>query len=192
MTGAGRAGSLAEFGDRRLLGDVELQEVVPAVERLRVERVDVGAVGEREPLLVRAGEVLGERRAVAAGLLVLPLAGHEDRHLDLVDERDRGERVGDLRDVVGVGADLRQQVRRPRRAAPGWPCRSGRRPGSACRPRPGRRSGRAGLASWIALLGPVDGEAGVEDAARVERRLRRVDHRQRRDRREARRVASAR
>ena len=36
-------------------GDVELEEVVPAVERLRRERVDVGAVGERGPLAGRPG-----------------------------------------------------------------------------------------------------------------------------------------
>ena len=43
----------------------------------------------------RAGEVLGEVGAVTSGLLVLPLAGHERRHVDLVHERDRVERVGD-------------------------------------------------------------------------------------------------
>ena len=39
-----------------------------------------------------------------------------------------------------------------------------------------------------ALLGPLEGETGVEDAARVEGRLGAVDHRQRRDRCEAGRV----
>ena len=98
--------------DRRLVRDEQLQEVVPAVVRGRVERVDVRAVGEREPLLRRAGEVPDEVGAVSAGLLVLPLAGHEHRHVDLVDERDRVERVGDRGVVVRVGRDLRVQVGR--------------------------------------------------------------------------------
>ena len=75
-----------------------------------VERVDVGAVGEREPLLLGAGEVLDQIGAMTAGLLVLELAGHEHGHVDLVDERDRVQLVGDLRLVMGVGADLGHQV----------------------------------------------------------------------------------
>src|SRR5215218_5759939 len=39
--------------DWRLLGDIELQEVVPAVQGLWVKRVDVSPVGEREPLARR-------------------------------------------------------------------------------------------------------------------------------------------
>ena len=107
-----RSGGLDQrrVGDRRLLGHVELEEVVPAVEVLRRQRVDVRPVGEREPLAVRPGELAGERRAVAAGLLVGPLAGHERRHLDLVHERDRRERVGHLGHVVVVGTNLRHQV----------------------------------------------------------------------------------
>ena len=75
--------------DRRLLRDVELQEVVPAVEGRRVERVDVRPVGEREPLARRSGEVLGQIWAVTAGLLVSPLARHVHGHPDLLDKRDR-------------------------------------------------------------------------------------------------------
>ena len=48
---------------------------------------------------------------MAAGLLVLPLAGQEDRYVDPVDERDRIQRVGDLPVVVLVLVDLRDQVR---------------------------------------------------------------------------------
>ena len=55
-------------------------------------------------------KMLGEIRAVPAGLLVLPLAGHEHRHLDLVDKGDRVEGSATLRHVVGVGPDLRRQV----------------------------------------------------------------------------------
>src|SRR5207302_9451735 len=68
------------------------------------------AVGEGEPLLVRAGEVRDQRRAVSTGLLVLELTGHERRHVDLVHERHRIERVGDRWVVVVVGAYLRVQV----------------------------------------------------------------------------------
>ncbi len=50
--------------------------------------------------------MLGQIGAMAAGLLVLPLTGHEHGGLDLVHERDRVERIGDGRVVVGVLADL--------------------------------------------------------------------------------------
>ncbi len=116
ITPANTAGASAftESGMLRSpLRDVELQEVVPAVERLRVERVGVHAVGEREPLALGAGEAPRERRAVAAGLLVGPLAGEVGRRLDLVHERDRRQRVGDaLRTVVAVGPHLGEQVER--------------------------------------------------------------------------------
>ena len=107
--------------DGRLVSDEQLQEVVPAVEGVRVERVDVCAVGEGEPLLTRPGEVLDQFRAVSPRLLVLPLAGHEDRHLDLVDEGDGVQWVGDRRVVVRVGRDLRVSGRPLRRGALGWP-----------------------------------------------------------------------
>ena len=48
--------------------------------------------------------------------------------------------------------------------------------------------GPAGSAFLLALLGPGDGEARVEDAARIERRGRRVDRRERRDRLEVGRI----
>ena len=95
-------------------GDVELEEVEPAVERRRVERVRVDPVCEREPLPLRAGEARGQRRAVAARLLVGPLAGEEHRDVDLVDEGDRRQRVDHLRAVVVVAPDLRDQVDRLR------------------------------------------------------------------------------
>ena len=87
---------------RRLVRDEQLEEVVPAVEGGRVERVDVGTVREREPLELRAGHVLRQVGAVPAGLLVLELTGHEHRDLDLVDEADRVKRIRDRRDVVRV------------------------------------------------------------------------------------------
>src|SRR4249919_960740 len=76
----GRAGRVLRF----LPGHVELKEVEPAVERLRVERVDVEAVGEGEPLPAGPGEAVGEVRAVRAGLLVVELAGEEYRDVDAV------------------------------------------------------------------------------------------------------------
>ena len=173
--------------DRRFAGDVQLEEVVPAVERVRIERVDVRAVGEREPLPVRAGELADELGAVPPGLLVLPLAGHEDGHVDLVDERDGVERIRDRGVVVGVRLDLRRQVGglAVERLV------GGARRVAALDPLvgvglPAVRSG--GLRLVLALLGPVDGEAGVEDAARVERRRRGVEDRERRDGRERRRL----
>ena len=72
----------------------------------------MGAVCEREPPAVRPAEVLGQGGTVTAGLLVGPLAGHERRHVDLVNERHRCQGVGDLGHVVVVGADLGHQVRR--------------------------------------------------------------------------------
>ena len=170
--------------DRRLVRDVELQEVVQPVVRIRVERVDVGAVGEREPLAGRAGEVLGQVGAVPARLLVLPLAGHERRHLDLVDERDRVEGVGHRWVVGRVFTDLRHQIRGL--AVQGLVGRAGliaffdpRR--CPCLPVAG--TGRFGV--LLALFCPGHRETGVQDAAGVERRRCRVDRRQRRDRLEA-------
>ena len=128
-----------------------------------------------------------QRRAVPAGLLVGVLAGDEARHLDLLDERHRRERVGDLRLVVAVGADLLEQVdglavqRLVGLAGLVALLDALVRPGLAL-----LLGGRLGVVD--ALLGPVDGEARVEHAARVERRLRRVEHRQRRDRGQARRL----
>src|SRR5207249_7946756 len=68
---------------RRLVRDVQLEEVVPTVVRLRVERVDVSTVGEGEPLLIGAGEMRDELGAVPAGLLVFELTRHERRDVDL-------------------------------------------------------------------------------------------------------------
>ena len=79
-----REGGRARRVLRSSLGDVELEEVEPAVERLGIERVDVEAVGEGEPLPPGPGEAVGEVRAVGARLLVVELAGHENRHADLV------------------------------------------------------------------------------------------------------------
>ena len=53
-------------------------------------------------------------------------------------------------------------------------------------PGPALAGGRARRLRVVdAVLGPLEREAGVQDPARIERRLRVVDHRQRRDRREA-------
>ena len=94
MTGAA-ARDPGLVDDRRLVGDEQLEEVVPAVERVGSSESMWAPLVNVNHLQLGAGEVLGEIGAVPAGLLVLPLAGHEHRHLDLVDERDRVERVGD-------------------------------------------------------------------------------------------------
>ena len=122
-----------------------------------------------------------------AGLLVLPLAGQERRHVDVLDERVRIEFVGHRRVIRRVGFDLLHQVRRlaVQRLVGGarliafFDARV--RP---CLTVPG--AGRFGV--LLALLRPRHREARVQDAARVERRRRGVDHRQRRDRREVRRL----
>ena len=130
------------------------------------------------------GELVGEVGAVAAGLLVGPLAGEEDRHVDLVDEGDRRERVGDLRAVVAVALDLAEQV-----DSLGVQVLVGGADRVAVLDPligPGLAAGRRGGQRVVdAVLGPGEGEAGVEDAARVERRLGVVDHRERGDRGEA-------
>ena len=124
---------------------------------------------------------------MAAGLLVGPLAGHEGRHVDLVDEGDRGERVGDLGDVVVVFLDLFEQVDRLRvqrlvvRA--GLVALLDALVGPGLAVAVGRRFGVVDP-----LFRPLEREAGVEDAARIERRLGVVDHRERRDRGQARRL----
>ena len=102
-------------GDRRPLRhglrDVDLQELDPAVEDRGIERVGVGAVGHREPHLVGAGEVVEHVGEVRAGLLVLPRAGKEDRHVDAVHEQLGRERHRERR-LVRVVLDHLQHVRR--------------------------------------------------------------------------------
>ena len=114
-------------------------------------------------------------------LLVGPLAGHEDRDVDLVDEGDRRHRVGDLRPVVVVALDLLDQVDRL-----GVKVLVGRADLVAVLDllvRPGLAAGRGrGLGIVHAVHCPLEGEARVQDPARIERRLAVVDHRQRRDR----------
>ena len=56
--------------------------------------------------------MLGQIGAVPAGLLVGELAGEIHRHVDLVHERDRRQRVGHRGHEVVVGAGLRHLVDR--------------------------------------------------------------------------------
>ena len=106
---------------------------------------------------------------------------HEDRHVDLADEGRRVERVRDLRPVEAVSVDLADQI--------GRGCMQ-RLVGLAdliavLDPLVGPAlplGGRGGLRVVDPVLRPLQGEAGVEEAARVERRRGVVDHRQRRDR----------
>ena len=101
-----------------------------------------------------------------------------------MDERDRRQRIGDLGHVVAVALDLREQVDRL------GVQRLVRLAGLVAladpleRPRLAARRARR-LRVVDAVLRPAQCEAGVEDPARVERRRRAVDHRQRRDRGEA-------
>ena len=104
---------------RDLLGDVELQELDVAAEHRRAQRLGVQAVHQRHVDVRRAGELVEHRREVATGLLVLPRAGEEHRHLDPVDERDRRERVAERRRVVRVVVDLLRRDRGSAAAASG-------------------------------------------------------------------------
>jgi hypothetical protein len=125
---------------------------------------------------------------VPAGLLVRPLAGEERRHGDPVHERDRRERIGDPWAVVPVAVDLGEQVDglRVQRLVGLARAIAGADPLERP-PLPAAR--RRGLGVPHPVLRPRQGEPGVEDPARVERRRGRVDHRERRDRRQARRPA---
>ena len=144
-------------------------------------------VRERDPLLVRAGQARGERRAMASRLLVGPLAGEEGRDVDVVYEGLRRKRVGDLGDVDVVLADLRGQVHRLgvqrlvglalRVAGLDLLVSVGL---ALARVRP------SGFCIVDAVEGPAVCEPGIEHPARVERRLRLIDDRKRRDRGEAR------
>ena len=100
---------------------------------------------------------------------------------------DRRQRVGDLRPVVVVAADLPLQVGglAVERLVLGAGLVA------LLDPLPGPRLSvlrRGRQAVLDPVLRPFDREPGVEDAARVERRLRVVDQRDRRDRGEARRL----
>ena len=147
----------------------------------------MSAVGEGEPLPSRPGEVPDKFRAVSPRLFVLPLTGDEHRHVDLVHEGDGVERVGDRCVIVRVRRDLRVQVGglaveylvgRARRIAIldllVCPWLSAVGPG--------------GLGLLLTLLCPGNRKAGIEDAARIERRRRGVEDRKRRDRLEGRRT----
>ena len=113
-----------------------------------------------------------------ARLLVLPLTRHERGHLDLVHEGDRVKGVRHLRDVVGIGVDLRQEI--GGLSVEDLVLLAGRI--ALLDPLVGPAltavgTGRKGFV--LALFRPGDREAGVEDAAGIERRRGRVDRRQR-------------
>ena len=128
-----------------------------------------------------------EVREVAAGLLVLPVAGEVHGHVDLVDEVLGREREADRVGPVVLGLDLLEDV--GRLAVQRLVREAGlvARLDAIGRPRLATAGRRLGVV--LAILGPRDREAGVEHAARIERAPDRVvDHRQRRDRREVRRA----
>ena len=135
----------------------------------------------------RPGHPIGQTRAVTPGLLVGELTDDERRRFDLVHERDRIERVGDSGDDVGVAVDLGDQVGRLAMqrlvATTGLIARSDSLIGPSLTGGHRRRERVP-----VTLLRPVQRESAVEDPARVLRRLGRVDHRQRRDRLERRRI----
>ncbi len=137
------------------------------------ERVEV--IGAGEPI-----EHVGE---VPAGLLVLPGAGQEHRHLDVGEQRSDVGLVGDVA-VVRVVTDLRFQ---PRVLQPQQLVLAARLVtvvDQRLRPLLAERGGLD-----VALLRPLEGEAVVEDAARVQRVQRRgVDDAERCDRQQARRL----
>ncbi len=169
--------------DRRLMGDEQLQEVIQPVIGPRIERVDMGAVGEGEPLA--AGSVKCWTRSgqwppvcssshwqamnVGTSILLTKLTG------------SRGSASGV---VSRVFLDLLVQIRGL--AVKGLVGRAGLIPGLD--PFIGPRLAHPGTGRFgvlLALFGPGDCEAGVEDSAGVERRGRCVDRRERRDRLEA-------
>ena len=167
---------------RDLLGHVELQELEVATDHGRRQRLGVQSVHHRHVEVRRAGELVEHRREVAAGLLVLPSAGEEDRHRDLVDEGDRRERVAELRRVVRVVVDLFHQVRVLQSQLLVLGAHGVAGVGSRLRPLLTER-----LRLVDPLLRPRDCESGVEDAARIQGRpVAVVEHRQRRDRVETR------
>ena len=143
----------------------------------------MGAVRERELRRYSGREVRQHLREVAAGLLVLPRAGEEGGHVDLVDERVRRERVQGCRVVVPVQVDLADHARglEPQRLV--------------------RRARRVALLDaalgpvltlgagvGLPFLCPLEREAVVEDPARVHHApVRVVDDRERGDRGEVRR-----
>ena len=136
---------------------------------------------------LRPGEMRDQCWTMPARLLVLPLAGQKDRHLDLVDEGIRVQGVGDCRVVVRVGSRSRTAGWSLRREGLGWRHMSCRRFGSADTPTAVRWWARP-VGVLLALLRPGHREACVEDAAREQRRRRRIDGRQRRDRLEGGRI----
>jgi hypothetical protein len=102
-----------------------------------------------------------------------------------VDERHGVERVGDGGVVVRVGCNLGAEV--GGLAVEGLVGRAGGVAILDARVGPGLTGLRPGrLRVVLASLGPTGGEARVEDAARVQRRCRRIDRRERRDRLERR------
>ena len=180
--GTGKRGAGGEIGD--LLAHVQLQELHVAAGHGWAQRLGVQPVGERREHVRRGGERGQHVGEVAAGLLVLPGAGDEDGHLDPVDERDRRQRIAQGVGVVRVLVDLGDQVGvlQAQQLVVGAHLVAA----VGANPRPLLT---VGLAVVDSLLRPVDGEAGVEDAARVQRAAEAVvEHRERRDAVQARRL----
>ena len=170
------------------LRDVELEELEPAVE-LGDEAVDVRAVrGEQLHLDLRLGQVRPDQRRLAAGLLVLPRAAHEDRDVDL------GCRAA-WRELVGEATGSRNLWLSNVSTSLTFWCRSNWF-SAHCAPFGRRRSTTSvlptlavGFGLVVALLRPLTREADVRNPARIgEAAVRVGDDRQRRDRREVRRL----
>ena len=117
-------------------------------------------------------------------LLVLPCAGQEDGNVDLAHQQRRVDLVTDLRGVVRVVVDLGDEVRvlQPHLLVVG----------TGLVALVGALLGPV-LSEWLRLfhagLGPLDGEAGVQDAAGIQgAAIAVIDHRERSDGGQARRL----
>ena len=170
------------------LRHVEVEELDPLREHRGRERVLVHAVHQGDLHRDVGREVADHVREVAAGLLVLPGAGEEHRHVDVVDERRRRERVGRRAAAVGVGPDLAEHAGslQPERLVGAARLVTGR----DALARPPLAASRAGRGSGIglAVLRPPEREAVVEDAPGIQRGVGVVEHRERRDRGQVRRA----
>jgi hypothetical protein len=159
--------ALRHGGDRRSLRHglrrLRIEELDPPVEDCGIERIGMSTVGDGEPHLVGAGEVVEQVGEVRAGLLVLPRAREERRHVDLSHEQLGRERH---REVVPVRVilDHLQHVRGLRAHDLVGRAHSVAVKDAIARP-PLTTRGR-GLRLVVALAGPIEGEPVVEDAAR--------------------------
>ena len=181
-------------GDRRqtagrghAMRDVEIEEGRPVPQTLRFERGGVDAVGDGDLDVAALRHSAQHLREPRAGLLVLPRAGQEHRHLNLVHPVDRRTVVHLRRRVVGQGSRRGDRVvglqSQSLVGATDFVAVIDALPGPALAAL--RRGGRVVLP----VLQPTLRKAVVEDPAGKAGRLVDVgDHRQRRERGQVRRL----